>query len=78
MVGCLHLYDNMSVHDMGICVPSSPADGLDQPNTWKDGASDVGTDQDRERYRVKVALQSGGRPVIGKASLWLPAGRVAP
>ena len=26
------------------------------PNTWKNGASDVGTDQDRERYRVKVAL----------------------
>jgi hypothetical protein len=24
------------------------------PNTWKNGASDVGTDQDRERYRVKV------------------------
>jgi hypothetical protein len=30
--------------------------GCALPNTWKDGASDVGTDQDRERYRVKVAF----------------------
>jgi hypothetical protein len=36
------------------CIAESKGCAL--PNTWKDGASDVGTDQDRERYRVKVAF----------------------
>jgi hypothetical protein len=34
--------------------PASESKGCALPNTWKDRASDVGTDQDRERYRVKV------------------------
>jgi len=32
--------------------------GARLPTTWKNGASDVGADQDLERYRVKVALQA--------------------
>jgi hypothetical protein len=38
-------------------------------SAWNDGASDVGTDQDRERYRVKVALRSSGVRPIGQCPI---------